>query len=231
MSYIRTRGFGDAASLSRDVSVGGSLVASGATAIIGNIASNGGTILGLSATTLLPVVGPILGAAVMGLQMLIANSGCGQTCIVTSQWANQAADKLQQVLDGYFALPAPRTEAQKAVAVAAFNSVWQTLEQLCGQPGTGNAGVRCISDRQAGACTWKQKYAPVYPGEPNIGECWNWFNGYLGPIQQDPVVPDPVASDVATLASGSFLGTSAGGGSDLLPLAAIAGLVLLGVMS
>jgi hypothetical protein len=161
----------------------------------------------------------------MGLQMLIANSGCGQTCIVTSQWANQAAAKLQQILDGYFALPAPRTQAQQAVALAAFDSVWQVLNQQCSQPGTGDAGVRCITDRQAGACTWKQKYAPVYPNEPEIGACWNWFNGYRDPIAKDPVVPDQttsVSDDISSVL------TSAGSSSSLLPLAAVLALVALG---
>jgi hypothetical protein len=147
---------------------------------------------------------------------LVANSGCGQTCIETSSWANQAAAALQKNLDAYFALPAPRTEAQQALAIANFNTIWQQLQQLCGQAGTGNAGVRCITDRQSGACTWKQKYAPVYPGEPNVGECWNWFNGYLGPIQADPVVSD-TASTVSTLSSD--LTTSSG--TSLLPILAL----------
>jgi hypothetical protein len=223
-------GLGDAAGTSRAVAIGGSLGASAATAVLGSIAASGGTILGLTAASLVPVVGPIIGAAVMGLQLLIQNSGCGQTCIVTSQWANQAAEKLQQILDGYFALPAPRTDAQKAVGVAAFNSVWQILTQQCGQSAAGNAGVRCISDRQRGACTWKQKYTPVYPGEPQIGECWNWFNGYLDPIQKDPTVPDasPLQS-VSDSVSSIFGGSTAGGSSpSLLPLAAIAALVVLG---
>jgi hypothetical protein len=117
------------------------------------------------------------------------------------------------------------------VAVANFQSIWAALQQQCGQPGTGNAGVRCITDRQAGACTWKQKYAPTYPGQPNIGECWNWFNGYLAPIQADPVVPDPTP-DVATSVSSSLsslFGGSTGSSSALLPLLLIGGLIALGV--
>jgi hypothetical protein len=226
--YQVTRGYGlgDAAHASQVAGIIGSTAAGATTGILATV--------GL--TSLVPIVGPALGAAVMAVQYLIANSGCGQTCVITSQWANQAADALQKVLDGYFALPAPRTQSQQAVAIAAFNSIWAQLQKLCGQPGTGDAGVRCITDRQAGACTWKQKYAPVYPGEPNIGECWNWFNGYLAPIQQDPTVPDPTPVDQASAAVSSSLSSifgpsSAAGGSNLLPLAIIGGLVALAVAS
>jgi hypothetical protein len=213
---------GDAVSASRNVQVGGTLGAGLATAVLGSIASSGGMVLGIAASSLVPIVGPALAAATMLIQSLVANSGCGQTCIVTSQWANQAAAALQQVMDSYFALPAPRTVAQKAVAVAGFQTIWNTLQQQCGQPGTGDAGVRCISDRQAGACTWRQKYAPTYPGQPNIGECWNWFNGYLAPIQADPVINDP-----ATQLSQDL--SSIGSSPSLLPLALLAGLVMVGV--
>lgn len=211
-------GLGDAASASRNVQVIGSIASAGSVGLLATF--------GLS--TLVPIVGPLLGAAVMGIQYLVANSGCGQTCVVTSQWANQAAAQLQRVLDSYFAIPAPRTDSQKNAAVTAFNAVWDTLQQQCGQPGTGDAGKRCISDRQAGACTWKQKYAPVYPGEPAIGECWNWFNGYLQPIQQDVTVPDPVDSAVNSAVS-SVESIFSGGSSDLMPLLVIGGLLALGV--
>ena len=164
------------------------------------------------------------------VQYLVANSGCGQTCIETSSWANQAAAALQKVLDGYFANPAPRTQSQQALAIANFNTIWAQLVASCGQPGTGNAGVKCISDRQAGACTWKQAYAPVYPGEPNIGECWNWFNGYLGPIQADPVVPDTVTSDLSSAASsvsGSIESLFGGSGSSVAPVVLIGAALLI----
>jgi hypothetical protein len=181
---------------------------------------------------------PVIGAALVGATMLVSylirNSGCGVTCVETSQWANQAAAALQKVLDAYFALPAPRTQAQQAVALANFDAIWEQLQQACGQAGTGDAGVRCISDRQAGACTWKQKYAPVYPGEPAIGQCWNWFNGYRDPIAADPVVPDP--PDAVTSAAGSAVSSleslfvpSSGNSQSLMPLLVIGGLVALAV--
>lgn len=214
---------------SKNVQIGGSVVAATATALAGSLAAAGG-VVGISAAALtaaVPFIGPALMGATLLVQYLVANSGCGQTCIVTSQWANQAADALQQVMDGYFALPAPRTVTQKALAVANFQTIWKQLQQACGQPGTGDAGKRCISDRQSGACTWRQKFAPVYPGQPAIGECWNWWNGFLKPIQDDPVVPDPtVSSELQSVFGGS---SSVGGSSSLMPLLLIGGLVALGV--
>jgi hypothetical protein len=217
---------GDAASAGQTVGVVGSSTAGIATAILGHMTAGGVTgILGITSAAV-PVIGAGLMAATLVIQYLVTNSGCGQTCVVTSAWANQAAEALQKVMDAYFALPAPRTEAQKAVAVGAFKAIWSTLQQQCGQPGTGDAGKRCISDRQEGACVWHQKYAPVYPGQPNIGECWNWFNGYLGPILADKVV-----SDANSISQGidSIFGGGAAGGPSLGPLLLIGGLVALGV--
>jgi hypothetical protein len=239
--YIATRGMGDVVKTSQEIQIGGSIAAASSVAILGSIAAAGGNVLGLTGAALtaaIPIVGAALAAATLVVQYLVANSGCGVTCVETSSWANQAAAALQKVLDAYFALPAPRTQTQQALAIANFNTIWQQLEAACGQPGTGNAGVRCISDRQAGACTWKQKYAPVYPGEPNIGECWNWFNGYLGPIQADRVVPDPTLSSSVGAAAGS-VGTaldsvfvpSVAGGTSWLPLLLIGGLALWAVTS
>lgn len=220
-----TRGLGDAVSTSRNISIGGSLGASAASAVLGSIAASGGTVLGIAASSLIPVVGPIIAGLTMGIQALVANSGCGPTCVITSQWANQAAAKLQELKDAYFALPAPRTDAQKAVVMANMNTVLQALKQNCSQPGTGDAGVRCISDRQAWACTWKQKYAPTYPGDPAIGECWNWDNGYFNAIRQDVTVPDAETSVSDSIAS-VFGGAPSV--SSLPPLAAIAALLFLG---
>ena len=224
-SFNGARGLGSAASAGQQIQIGGTIAASTATAILGSMTAGGATAIFGITSAAVPVIGAALVAATLLVQYLVTNSGCGQTCIETSQWANQAAAALQKVLDAYFALPAPRTEAQKAVAIANFQAIWAQLVAACGQPGTGNAGVRCISDRQAGACTWKQKYAPVYPGEPNIGECWNWFSGYLNPIQQDPVVPDP-APTVASVAS-SVSDTVSSAFSTASPIAGIS----LGVLA
>jgi hypothetical protein len=222
------RGMGDASTTAQNVQVAGTVAASTASAILGSLTSGGATAIFGITSAAVPVIGAALVGATMLVSALIKNSGCGVTCVQTSSWANQAAAALQKVMDAYFALPAPRTEAQKAVAIANFQAIWSQLQASCGQPGTGNAGVRCITDRQEGACTWRQKYAPTYPGQPEIGECWNWFNGYLKPIQQDPVVPDPtVATSVSDSLTSIFgSGTSS---SSLVPLLLIGGLIALGV--
>ena len=184
MSYVATmpyRGMGTAAQTAQVVQVGGSVAASGAAAVLVSFRRRRAVRYSASqarrSRRLIPIVGAALAAVTMLVQYLVANSGCGQTCIETSSWANSAAQALQQNLDAYFALPAPRTQSQQALAIANFNTIWAQLVAACGQAGTGNAGVRCISDRQQGACTWKQDKTPVYPGEPAIGACWNWFSG------------------------------------------------------
>jgi hypothetical protein len=136
--------------------------------------------------------------------MLIANSGCGQTCIVTSAWADQAAAVLTKNLDAYFATPAPRPRSAQVVCLANFDAVWQRLTEQCSDPSTGDAGRRCISDRQRGACTWKQDQQPGHPGEPAMGACWNWFSGMRDPIANDATYDDITAGGMLATAAAQF---------------------------
>lgn len=212
---------GDAASVASATQQIGSLATPAVTGIIAAHAAAvatatgaaHGMVLGIAASTAVPIIGAALVGATMLAVYLIKNSGCGQTCIVTSQWANQAERGLQQNLAAYLALPSPRPASARDVALANFDAIWQTLNQQCGQPGTGDAGVRCITDRQAGACKWKDSQ----------GRCFNWFSGYRDPIANDT---DVSSSDLSSLVSS--VGFSLDGGS-LLPLALIAGLVVLAV--
>jgi hypothetical protein len=187
----------------------------------------------------IPVAGLISAgmSAVNTAIQLILNSGCGVTCVETSDWANEAEQLLVQNIQTYFALPPPRSQADQAAAINNFDQIWAQLQANCGQSGTGTAGIKCISDREAGACTWKQTAtSPLLsiPGEPQVGACWNWFNGYLYPIQNDPDVAaadTDVSGDVGTLASSlttgassvaSSIGLPAGAGTWLLIAAALA---------
>lgn len=194
--YWNPRGLGATASntQAQNIAKAGAAVGSSAVGIF--------TATGAIAGPVGAVVGAAIGLVTTLITALIANSGCGETCIETSQWANQAEPLLLQNVQAYFAQPAPRSQSSQAAALANFDSVWATLVSQCSQQGTGDAGQRCISDRQAGACTWKQSstsplLAYVSYGEPNTGECWNWFSGYRDPIANDTDVVEDSSSALA----------------------------------
>lgn len=191
---------------------------------IGAAAGSSAIAIGVATGAIAGPVGAIIGAGI-GLvttliSTLIANSGCGITCVETSQWANQAEPLLLQNIQAYFAQPAPRSLSSQVQALANFDAIWNTLRQQCSQPGTGTAGQRCISDRQAGACTWRQSassplLAFVRYGEPNTGECWNWDSGYRAPIANDPDVAEDSASAIAQGVADTSASVVSGGLSSL----------------
>ena len=213
---------------------------------VSNVARSGAPVstqiessIGTSLLTAAPFTGPaapfvaVAGLAAHFLAAMGVGSGCGQTCVLSSQYADQAETLLQRNLDTYFSLAAPRDPAARAAALRVFDAIWSDLSQACGNPALGDAGKRCITDRQSGACVWRQNKTPQYPGIPQIGECWNWFSGYRDPIANDPDVA-PVYSAPALDASG-FNPTPAGaiapGASDapnyLLLAGLLAGVALL----
>jgi hypothetical protein len=194
-------------------------------------AGGSGLILGMTASLAVPVIGAALAVVTAIITTLIKNSGCGQTCIETSQWANQAEPALAQNIQAYFALPAPRTISQQNAALANFIAVWTTLVNQCSQAGLGTAGQDCIADRQAGACKWKQTADSVLlsiPGEPQVGECWNWWSGYHDPIAMDTVVSDDPTAAQQVISSQNLSSSLTSNG--MLYLAAGAGLLLLFAM-
>jgi len=213
------RGLGTSPSTSSEIQQGASIAVTAAT---GELAA---VLAGTS--TIIPLIGPALAGIALAVEAIL-NSGCGQTCIVTSQWANQAEPLLLQNIQAYFALPAPRAQSAQAYAISVFNNIWNGLVQRCSQQGLGTAGQNCISDRQAGACKWRQSatsplLAYVKYGEPDVGECWDWFSGYLYPIQDDPdVVADQQATPAPAVANtgGSIL--PAGSSSTILLIGAAA---------
>jgi hypothetical protein len=165
-------------------------------------------------------VGAAFAGIWLGIEALL-NSGCGNTCVVTSNWANQAEALLKQNLAAYQALPTPRAESAQAAYLQNFDKIWAYLVQECSQPQVGTAGQRCISDRQAGACHYHDA----------TGQCWNWFTGYRDPIANDPnVVPDSAASQVSGAVAGAVTGAAGSLGMSPWLLAGVALLVVgLGV--
>lgn len=183
-----------------------------------------------------PVVGAALAGVTLLITHLIANSGCGQTCIQATEYANQAGDLLTQNLNAYMALPTPRAQSAQTQALANFDAIWAKLQQMCGDPSLGAAGKRCITARQAGSCAyhvaegggWQQqngKWTFVPYGPNNSGPaCWNWFVGLRDPIANDPyVVPDAAAAPAASA------GVLAGGFGGLVPLLIVGAAIALGV--
>jgi len=163
-----------------------------------------GLILGMAPALAVPIIGAAIVAVTILATVLIKNSGCGQTCIETSGWANQAEPLLRQNIAAYFGIAAPRSQSQQNAALANFDAIWATLVNMCSAPATGDAGVRCISDRQSGACKWNATADSPWPGGPAAGACWNWFNAYRDPIANDPDVVADSASSVASSAISSI---------------------------
>ena len=161
----------------------------------GAAASIGGSAAAVPIAGAIGVAVPLVGAAIAGVTLLVTalikNSGCGVTCVETSQWANQAEALLNQNLQAYLAQPCPRSQSSQQAAETNFNNVWAALQQNCSQPGTGNAGVRCISDRQRGGK-------------------FDWFAGYYDPIANDVCV----VSDAAFQAAAASVLSVSGGGSS-----------------
>lgn len=172
-----------------------------------------GQMAGSLVTSLAPLTGPAAPFVALGGQLtsMFASffSGCGQTCTLTSDKANQMENFLKQNLTLY--QQSGHTVSEQQAALQNFNNFWNQLVQFCSQPSMGSAGERCISDRQAGACKWQ-----------NAAGCWNWWIGYHDPIANDPnVVPDPPQSQSYTTLtpSGGVVTqyTPSGGGGFSLP--------------
>jgi len=152
--------------------------------------------------------------------------------IATTNVVNQLEPYFQQNVNTWLALPASqKTQSAQAAAISNFNQLWAAVEQYCGQIATENiqgssgsgasASQACIGDREQGSCIFKTAIPVGWQGttfEPSTntsgwnvwngtnnskaGSCWNWFIGYLDPIQNDPnVIPDPVGSVATGLAS------------------------------
>ena len=224
---LRLAGLGQPApSTTQMVQQAGAIASAATVGVLSATVGSSGFILGLSGAIAIPIIGAAIAGVTLGI-VAILNSGCGQTCIVTSNWANQAADLLEKNIQAYFAEPAPRTAEQKAQALANFDQIWNYLSQQCGNPQLGTAGQNCIADRMAGACKWHQTGQPEFPGQPANGACWNWFNAYRDPIADDPAVVTQTTVDPAGSIASAIPATI--GGLDTTTLALVAGLGVLAV--
>jgi hypothetical protein len=150
----------------------------------------------------IPVIGGVVAGVALALTAWFNRKGPKQK-VATTQIVNELEPMLQKNVAGY--LSGPRTAASQAQALANFDAVWNTLVENCRTEEYGDPGVRCVEDRQAGACQWKE-----------AGQCWNWFVGYRDPIANDPgVKPDPVLGAAGNLIDSLTGGAFEGGGGGL----------------
>ena len=147
-----------------------------------------------------PIIGAAIAGVMIGLTLLFNRKGPRQK-VATTQIVDAVEPKLKENVDAYLALPVHYESAQKA-ALANFDAGWAYVVSQCNIPEMGDPGVRCTSDRQSGACVWRDAQ----------GECWNWFKGYRDPIANDPnVVPDPPVDSVTGEIVGENGGLTIGG--------------------
>ena len=209
--HPRLRGFG-AITANQGVAIGTSTAT---VAVTATLAPTIAAALGFTVAATIPIIGAAIALIGFGIEAII-NSGCGQPCVVTTQWANQAEAALQQNIAAYFAIPAPRPLSVQQAAMANYTAIWNSLVQQCSATSLGAPGQRCISDRQEGSCVWKQTAAALPPwGTPAVGACWNWYNGYFEPIATDPNVTDDGGVATVTAAASSVSTDVASAGSQI----------------
>jgi len=212
------------------------------------LATTGATVGAMiaGASAIIPVIG-IAGAIAGVLVSLLSQvfSGCGQSCVLTSDAANQIEQILQQNRNAYLQ-QSTRTKSEQAAFLSNFDNTWAKLVQYCGNPSFSAAGQRCVTDREQGSCAyhttpggWDASTCTyAYPGANNSGsECWNWFVGYRDPIALDPcVVADstvqatPSGATPSQIAQGTSQIWGTASATNLMPLFLIGGLLLLAVI-
>lgn len=201
-------------------------LASSAGNIVGGVASATGIFGTVAAgSALIPVIGTAI-AAVGTVVGLFLNRASQRQKVATTQVVNEAEPLLQQNLSAW--QHSGKTQSEQALSLSYFDKVWQAVYQRCSDPAMGDAGQRCIHEREAGGAA---------PWCPSSTGC-DWFTLYRNPIANDPdVIPDPgtvgggsVAGSISSLLNFAGGGAGSGGGLGvvLLPLLLIAGAFYLG---
>lgn len=135
---------------------------------------------------------PFVGVALAGITLWIgAMFKRGAQKEAATAIVNQIEPQMQANLAAY--MDSPRTAEAQAQALANFDAMWSAVLQACSDKSLGDAGKRCISERQQGGI------AP-WCTTPDKRGC-DWFVRYRDPIAQDTVQSETASFDAFT---GSF---------------------------
>lgn len=104
----------------------------------------------------------------------------------TTNFANEAETQMAANSAAFQAC-----QISQAQAIANFNTIWAWLVSQCSNPQFGTAGGACVQDRQAGGK-------------------FDWFAGYLTPIQNSTLVCPSTSAAVTSASSSSASATVAG---------------------
>lgn len=122
----------------------------------------------------------------------------------TTQIVNGLEPLLRQNVDAYMA--GPRTCADQAAALAAFDTAWLWLQSpaACGRPGYGSAGNRCITDRdRGGQWPWPAYYRDPIANDPEAAGC-------AAAIAGTNAAESSAIANIQALVSGNPIQTTAG---------------------
>jgi hypothetical protein len=128
-------------------------------------------------------IGIAIGGAIAAISGLLGvlgvGNGCGQSCVVASNNANSIESQMQANLAAFQA-----GSISQATAEANYQTLWNQFVAMCTQVQGANSA--CITDRQQGACKWKDA----------SGNCWNWYVGYYLPIANAAPAPTAALSSI-----------------------------------
>lgn len=141
---------------------------------------------GITSSSLLGAMGGPIGLAItggmIGVTQLISHwKKAAQRRAIATQIVNEIEPYFKQNLDAFLANP---TESNQKQAIYNFYVLWDEVLSQCGKDELGQAGRRCISDREEGSTA--------------LG--WgNWFTAYLDPIRNHQgILEDPTGADILT---------------------------------
>jgi hypothetical protein len=160
----------------------------------------------------IPVAGAVVAIGILAFSLLHDSRGAQQK-VETTVTVDRAERIMKANLEAW--LHSPKSLASQAQSLQNFDQAWAAITNFCGNGNEGNAGQRCISERQSGG-----KY--------------DYFAAYRDPIANDPHAGDVDRAAAAIAAAdpvGALLGQPAGGSGNWTGYAIAAALLLAALVA